>query len=521
MPTRVLMIDDAPQDRFLARRALDALFPDLAMAEVRDAAELAAALERRDFDAIVTDYRLKWSDGLKVLEAVRASGSDVPVVMFTHTGSEEIVAAGLRGGLADYIVKSPTQYRQLARSVRVALRNAEIARNEREARQREREALRTAEEALRLKDEFLATLSHELRTPLNAITGWLQVIQTHPSPERMQRGLAAIERNTGLLTRLIADLVDVSRIVSGTLTLQIEPTDIRKVVEAALDSVRPAMQAKRLRVEVLADPDPELVAADPDRLQQVVWNLLSNAVKFTPEGGRISIAARRREDRVELTVADTGTGIRSDFLPHVFDRFSQQDGRMTRHHGGMGLGLAIVRHLTEMHGGSVHVASIEGQGATFAVCIPMVCALDAPSEAPLASGPRAQLNGLRILLVDDDADAREVVTTMLTDQGAVVEVATSAAQGYESLRCGVPDVLMCDIGMPEEDGLAFMRRLRKHPDVRIAALPALAVTAYARSKDRQDALDAGFDAHLAKPLRSAELVAVVARLARPRASDGS
>ena len=368
--TRVIVVDDRPQDRFLAKRALAAEFHDLVLTEVRDATEFESALEQCDADVIVTDYQLRWTDGLEVLAAVRAKGLDTPVVMFTHTGSEEVAAAGLRAGLADYIIKTPTHYGRLAHAVRIALQNAVAARSEREARAREREALRTAEEALRLKDEFLATLSHELRTPLNAISGWLQIIQSQPDQDRLRRGLNAIERNTEVLTRLIADLVDVSRIVTGTMTLHIQPTDVRRVVEAAVDSVRPAVQAKRLQVEIIARSSLEPVAADPDRLQQVVWNLLSNAVKFTPADGRITIRVQRVDAMAELSIADTGCGIRTEFLPRVFDRFSQQDASRTREYGGMGLGLAIVRHLTEMHGGSVSVTSAEGECATFTVLLP-------------------------------------------------------------------------------------------------------------------------------------------------------
>jgi signal transduction histidine kinase len=513
MPTRILLLDDRPQDRFLATRALAAEFADLVLTEVRDRAEFEAALDRRDADVVITDYQLRWSDGLQVLADVRAKELDIPVVMFTHTGSEEVAAAGLRAGLADYIIKTPTHYARLAHAVRIALQNAVGARNEREAVAREREALRTAEEALRLKDEFLATLSHELRTPLNAISGWLQIIRSQPDRDRVDRGLTAIERNTALLTRLISDLVDVSRIVTGTLTLHLQPTDVRKVVESALDSVRPAIQAKRINVEFVPASDLGPIAADPDRLQQVVWNLLSNAVKFTPPDGRITISARRSGSMLELAVADTGSGIRPEFLPRVFERFSQQDAGMTREHGGMGLGLAIVRHLTEMHGGSVSVSSKEGEGATFAVRIPITAPMRARPAAAGAAGPLGQLAGARVLVVDDDADAREVTANMLEDQGASVAVARSAAEAYQAMRRGRPDVLVCDLAMPDEDGLSFITRLRQDADPDVASIPALAVTAYAREADRDRSLQAGFHSHLAKPFTAAELVGIVRHLA--------
>jgi signal transduction histidine kinase len=375
MATRVLMFDDNQQDRFLAQRALAAEFPDLSFTQVLDQAEFDGALSRFDADAVITDLQLRWTDGLTVLRTIRESGIDAPVVMFTNTGNEEIAATGLRAGLADYVTKAPTHYARLAHAVRVAIQSASMARREHEARLREHEALQVAEEALRLKDEFLATLSHELRTPLNAIAGWVQMLKTNPSPDRSERALTVIERNTAALTRLIEDLVDVSRIVTGHLTLQVRPTDVRKAVDAALDAVRPAAQAKmvNIRIETAQRLDP--VAADPDRLQQIVWNLLSNAVKFTPQGGDIHIRVRAVGRLMELRVADNGPGIQPEFLPRVFDRFSQGNaGRAP--HGGMGLGLAIVRHLTEMHGGTAAVSSVPGRGATFTVMIPIA---NAPS----------------------------------------------------------------------------------------------------------------------------------------------
>ena len=513
MPTRLLVIDDRPQDRFLAKRALAAEFPDLILTEAGDRTDLEAALESCAYDAIVTDYQLRWSDGLQILEEIRRNGLDTPVVMFTHTGSEEVAAAGLRAGLADYIIKTPTHYSRLAHAVRIAIQNATTARNERDARTREQEALRTAEEAIRLKDEFLATLSHELRTPLNAISGWLQVIKSQPVPDSMSRGLAAIERNTGLLARLISDLVDVSRIVSGTLTLQLQPADVRKVIEAVVDSVRPVVQTKRLSVRIDTPPGLEPVAVDPDRFQQMIWNLLSNAVKFTPPEGRISIKAEQVDAMVELSVRDSGPGIRAEFLPRVFDRFSQQDAGLARQHGGLGLGLAIVRHLSEMHGGSVRVTSTEGQGATFSLRIPIADpAVSAPAQ-DTRDRQRALLAGVHVLVIDDERDAREFVGRMLEDHGAVVTAAGSASEGFTALLDAHPDVLVCDIGMPDEDGLALITRVRKNGATAIASIPALAVTAYARDQDRQQALLAGFQSHLAKPFTAHELVTIVHQLA--------
>jgi PAS domain S-box-containing protein len=396
----------------------------------------------------------------------------------------------------------------------------ETVRRERDARERETAALRTAEEALRLKDEFLATLSHELRTPLTAISGWLQILELHRDAGRLERGLDAIQRNTTLLTRLIGDLVDVSRIVTGALTLEVQPTDMGRVVDAALDSVRQEVQIKQLEVVITTAPDLDPIAADPDRLQQVIRNLLSNAVKFTPPGGRISIAARREGAMVELSVADTGSGIRPEFLPHVFDRFSQQDGGKTRQHGGMGLGLAIVRHLVDMHGGTVSVSSVEGEGTTFTVRLPSAVSGVRP-ESSTPPVPKHQLVGVHVLVVDDDLDAREVMARILEDQGATVATAASAAEAYELLLRARPQVLVCDIGMAHEDGMSFMRRLRRDANRSIAHVPAVAVTAFARDFDRQQSMHAGFQSHVAKPFDAAELVAIVRHLARSNNSNST
>ncbi len=512
--TRVVLIDDNPQDRFLAIRALTAEFPDLEVREVRNEVEFEAILEALDADVVITDYQLRWSDGLKALAAVREVASDVPVVMFTHTGSEEIVAEGLRAGLSDYIVKTPTHYGRLAHAVRIALRDAAMSRNEREARARERDALRTAEEALRVKDEFLATLSHELRTPLNAVSGWVQIMKASPEPHRINRGLLAIERNTAALQRLIEDLMDMSRMVTGHLALEVRPTDFRKVLDAALDSVRPAAQAKDVELEVIAPSGLEPVASDPDRLQQVVWNLLSNAVKFTPGGGRVMATLSEADSAIELVVADTGPGIRHEFLSRVFEPFAQQDPSTTRVHGGLGLGLAIVRHLVDVHGGSVSVANVEGKGAAFTVRIPMAKAPRAVDIAPVSPAIGTRLAGVRVLVVDDDADGLEVVEQILEDEGAVVTAVNSAANAYEVLSQR-HDLLICDIAMPQEDGLDFIRRVRADSRPDIASLPAVAMTAYTKDHDRLRTLEAGFQFHLPKPVAATDLVQAVGFLIAP------
>jgi CheY-like chemotaxis protein len=394
-----------------------------------------------------------------------------------------------------------------------------------EATLEERTALfRAAEEANRVKDEFLATLSHELRTPMNAIVGWTSVLAAGGvDGATSARALASIDRNAKAQVRLIEDILDVSRIVSGKLRLKVQPVQLPAVVEAAVDALRHAADAKGVRLQVVLDRDADPIFGDPDRLQQVVWNLLSNAIKFTPRGGRVSVELTRPDSHVELAVRDTGQGIRPEFLPHVFERFRQADSSSTRAHGGLGLGLAIVRHLVEMHGGTVEAQSEgEGRGASFVVKLPLGPirpgadpALPAPAARPAAAEAAVEdLSGVRVLIVEDDAESRELLESMLGRLGAEVEVAASAAEALAAVERRAPHVLLSDIEMPGEDGYALIRKIRALPSPERARLPAAALTAYARTEDRVAALSAGFQFHLAKPVAAAELAAVVASLAR-------
>jgi signal transduction histidine kinase len=510
MPPRVLIVDDNPQDRLLAKRALSIQFPDLEATEIRNQQELDEALAH-PIDIVITDFQLRWTDGLEVLEASRRLAPAVPVVMFTNTGSEEVAASGLRNGLADYVVKSPTSFARLAHSVVSALHNAEIERRERDLVQREREALKLAQEMNRMKDEFLATISHELRTPLNAIRGWGQILQTPHDEETRARALQAVDRNTAILSRLIEDLVDESAIASGRLRLQIRPTDVEAVAISVIESLRPACAANGIEMTLTVMPDLAPVAADPDRLQQIVWNLLANSVKFTPKGGRVRVTVARRASSVELVVTDTGQGIRSDFLERVFERFSQEDAGTTRRHGGMGLGLSIVRQLVEAHGGTIAVESAgQGAGTTFTVRIPIAAARAAADAERTA---RTRLVGVHVLIVDNDRDTREVLAEILKDAGAKVTTAASAMEAFGEVLTHRPDVLVSDIGMPDEDGYSFIARLRGNGSERIASIPAVAVTAYGSDADRARALHAGFQFHLTKPVSISEFVAVVGLLA--------
>lgn len=378
---------------------------------------------------------------------------------------------------------------------------------------------REAQEANRLKDEFLATLSHELRTPLNAILGWARILRGRPLDDKAAHAVHVIERNAEAQARLIEDVLDVSRIITGKLTLEIEPVRLPVVVAAALDAIRPAAAAKGVRLAEAIEPTP-LVTGDADRLQQVVWNLLSNAVKFTGTAGTVIVGLRRVAGAVELAVSDTGVGIRRDVLPFVFDRFRQADPSTTRSQGGLGLGLAIVRHLVELHGGTVSVESVEGAGTTFKVQLPIRAeAVDSTPTSPLALGealtagaPDLPLSGCRVLVVEDHMDARELAHAVLQGAGASVALADSSTGALRIFEATPIDVVVADIGLPEQDGYELIRRVRSLPPDRGGRVAALALTGYARPEDKARALAAGFDAHIAKPADPALLVRTIRAL---------
>ena len=421
-------------------------------------------------------------------------------------------------------------------------------------------------EVNRIKDEFLSTLSHELRTPLNAILGWTQLLRMGKTdPGELTHGLNVIERNVRMQTKLIEDLLDVSRISTGKLRLTVQPIALAPVIEAAADAVRPAAEAKRIELITKFDGVPDRIAGDPDRLQQVVWNLLSNAVKFTPQGGRIEVSLERAGEQARIRVTDSGQGIDPKFLPYVFDRFRQADSSSTRSHGGLGIGLTIVRHIVELHGGTVHADSRgEGHGSTFHVNLPVKAArpdaapaphgtgaavpadrepsaprfaaagtaIDSSTLSSTASGPvdpagagvaspvgapgdgaDSQLDGVRVLVIDDEPDARELIAVILTRGGADVSTAESAVEGMQLLGRTKPDVIISDIAMPGDDGYAFIQRVRQLTPGDGGSIPAIALTAYAREEDRRRALSCGYQAHLTKPVEPTQLVSAVAELA--------
>lgn len=384
----------------------------------------------------------------------------------------------------------------------------------------ERAARAEAEAANRAKDEFLATVSHELRTPLNAVYGWARMLQAGQIDGDPSQALDAIVRNADVQVQLIDDLLDVSRVITGKMRLDVRPIDLREVVDRALEAIRPAAAAKDIRLQGVLDPRAGPVIGDPARLQQVVWNLLANAVKFTPKGGRVQVHLQRVNSHVEIIVSDTGQGISPAVLPFVFDRFRQADSSSTRRHGGLGLGLALVKHLVELHGGSVAAQSSgEGQGATFIVRLPLTITDIADSTSrvhPTAEvertvaldGPR--LDGLRVLVVDDDPDALNLVIAILTSAGAVARTALSAAEALRVFEQWHPDVLVSDIEMPGEDGYTLIRRIRARSVDEGGKTPAIALTAYGRAQDRMLSLTAGYSMHVPKPVDPVELITIIA-----------
>ena len=382
-----------------------------------------------------------------------------------------------------------------------------------------------AERANRLKDEFLATISHELRNPLNAIMGWAHMLRLGKLTDvNAERAVETIYRNAKSQAQLVADLLDVSRIISGKLRLDVRTVDLIYIINAAIDSIRPAAEAKGIRLQMMLDTATGPIAGDADRLQQIVWNLLTNAVKFTPKGGRIQVKVQRVDSHAEIVVSDSGVGISKEFLPYVFDRFRQADASSTRIHGGLGLGLSIVRQLVDLHGGSVSVHSEgDGKGTTFTITLPFVGVVNNQNEAEAFHPTQSEevislqglpsLQGLKVLVVDDEADTRELIREVLKECGSEVITSNSAADALVALEEHKPDILISDLGMPDEDGYSLISKIRALPDERGGQIPAAALTAYARAEDRMRVLRSGFQFHLPKPVDSAELVTVVASLA--------
>jgi PAS domain S-box-containing protein len=422
---------------------------------------------------------------------------------------------------AAYREEHATAMRMATNLTAVAIENVRLL-------ERESTARASAEESNRLKDEFLATVSHELRTPLTAILGWSRMLQGGSLETDMAtRAIETIKRNAKVQAQIIDDILDVSRIITGNLYLELHPIELPPVLESAINVVRPTAEAKGIQIEVNFEPEPAAVSGDSNRLQQVFWNLLSNAVKFTPAGGKVMVHLRHVDSKVEIEVADTGQGITSEFLPFVFDRFRQADSTSTRQHGGLGLGLAIARHLIEIHGGSIEARSHgEGQGATLTVRLPLVGSVTEASGASIQARMQAEeesrerlksqqlLSGLHVLIVDDDRDTLELLSAALTQRRARVTTASSAAEALRALKFFRPDVLISDIAMPGEDGYQLIQKviaLDMAPRI-----PAIAITAYAKQEDKERALAAGFQRYLAKPVELGELISAVAEASQNR-----
>lgn len=632
MALTILLIDDNPSDRVLIIRELRREFDDLEVEQVIDAAGLSKALAAGRFDLVITDYFLRWSDGLTVLEQIKQQYPDCPVVMFTNSGNEEIAVAAMKGGVDDYVIKSPRHYLRLRTAVRSVwqrtraqqraealeqelttllerlsvgffrvtlpqkrliacnrsffellgipedLERARVLLVERwqhlelpETRdcwkwspqtsvshevelncadgraiwvrlnyslgqyegesvidglvedisqrkqieqerlhllERERVARAAAERASRIKDEFLATVSHELRTPLNAIMGWSQLLQGGKlDGDRQQQAISIVERNARAQSQLIEDLLDLSRIIRGQMKLQIQEIDLCVALKAALETVMPAANAKQMQLDWEPQPNPPKVQGDRERLQQVFWNLLVNAVKFTPTGGKIAVRLYSTPEQVCVEIADSGQGISCEALPHIFERFRQEDNTPRRSQGGLGLGLAIVKQLVELHGGTVSAHSEGlGQGATFTVTIPRS---DRPHWGAPSPDPEigTSLEGVQLMVVEDEADTREMMVLMLQARGAEVTAAASVKEALILIDSWRPDVLIGDLAMPEEDGLALMTRLRDRDRARgEEILPAIAVTAYSSEQVRQQALQAGYLRQVTKPIDVEQLV---------------
>jgi signal transduction histidine kinase len=579
---RVLIVDDSPEDRELYRRFLGSdPGHRYELIETETGEEGVAACRTHRPDCVLLDYRLPDLDGLTFLTDLNCivDGVGVPVIVLTGQGSESVAVEAMKNGAQDYLLKSTmtpasllravenaiqkvTLLREMQRQTRelseanaelqrevahrnraekalqhtydeleqlVAARTAELSRANRELSLEVAERRRIEEEraqllvreqqANRLKDEFLATVSHELRTPLNAVLGWARVLRSADvEPTLRARALESIERNAQAQARLIEDILEVSRIVTGKLRLKVKALDLAQVIDAALDVVRPAAEAKDISLEAEIPRRPWRSIGDADRLQQIVWNLLSNAVKFTPRGGTVSAALACANGSDEIIVSDTGKGIDPAFLPHVFAPFRQADASTTRDHGGLGLGLAIVRQLTELHGGTVRAES-DGvnRGSRFIVALPAQQTTQAPApdsgrhRAAAGSAP-PDLGGVRVMVVDDDRDARELLTATLGYYGADVTAAESAAEALVLLPEIRPDVLLSDIGMSGEDGYTFIRRVRALPPDRGGLIPAVAITAYATAGDRARAMSSGFQLHVPKPFDPIDLARTVQRL---------
>jgi signal transduction histidine kinase/ActR/RegA family two-component response regulator len=526
---RVLLLAPTSRDAEITRLLLTQA--GLSCFICNDVFHLAGEMQKGAGAILLTEDAIV-SDGIEELLAAMSrqpSWSDIPVVILMHGGVQSPAAIHVLRSLRNpTLLERPAPTRSVVSATQAAVRARQrqyqirdqieqlrVAAQERAGLLASEHAARIeADRANRMKDEFLATLSHELRTPLNAILGWVQLLQRARDAETLGEGLAVIERNARVQTQLIEDLLDMSRIISGKVKLDMQRVEPTLVIRAAMDAVRPSADAKGVTLKEDSDRQVPAITGDPARLQQIIWNLLSNAVKFTPVGGSIEVRSRRAGAQIEISVSDTGDGIEGEFLPHVFERFRQANAATTRRYGGLGIGLSIVKHLAEMHGGSVTAQSDgKGRGAIFTLTLP-IPPPDEPKIPPhrpaqAEESAEIQLRGLTVLVVDDEPDARRLVKRVLEEYDANVVTAESSAAALETLVNLAPDVIVSDIGMPEQDGCEFLRLAR----IQGVKAPAVALTAFARVEDRLRSLRAGFQMHLSKPVEATELIAAVASTA--------
>lgn len=524
---RVLILPPTARDAEITRSLLER--NGIACLACADLQELTREVGRGAMAVIMTELALMDDQIGTLLDVLNAQPpwSDLPIVLLLPGSVLSIAGERALHSLRNVtLLERPVALRTLLSAVQAAMRGRARQyemRQQLDSLQRAEALARAAqaegELASRMKDEFLATLSHELRTPLNAILGWSQLIRQRPDAQMIEEGMSIIERNTRVQVQLIEDLLDMSRIISGKLRLEFEVIDVATFIDAAIETVEPAAKAKgvELRKFVIGK---NFVAGDVNRLQQVIWNLLSNAIKFTPSGGHVEVRAERRDSQIAISVADSGQGIKPEFLPHAFERFRQADGSTTRPQGGLGLGLAIVKHLVELHGGAVEAYSAgENQGSTFTILLPAAARVDHQSDHRFQSPDaitkapdlgRESLSGIKVLVVDDEPDARDLLRRLLERRHAIVLTAGSALDGLQLLKEEKPDVLVSDIGMPMIDGYEFMAQIRSLGPGRGGDLPAIALTAFARAEDRARALHAGYTVHLSKPVEPANLIAIVA-----------
>jgi signal transduction histidine kinase len=525
---RILIVDDLPEKLLVYSSLLEDI--DAEIVQARSGTEALKRVLEGSFAVILLDVNMPDIDGLETATLIRGhrNGRHTPIIFITAYADEMQTARGYALGAVDYIL-SPIIAPILRTKVQVFVdlykANAALALSNQELETRVKERTAELEQLSRLKDEFLATMSHELRTPLNAIFGWVTLLRTGRLDEPTQeRALETIERNARAQKRLIEDLLDVSRIVTGKVALEILPVDPRRVVEAALETMQPAAQAKGITVVPLLDTSATTVRGDFARLQQIVCNLLSNAIKFTPSGGQVDVCLAHRNGEAEISVSDSGQGITPEFLPLVFDRFRQEDGSISRRHGGLGLGLAIVRHLVELHAGSVEAFSEgEGRGSRFVVRLPTRLGFSKSGAGEETLPPPAMsssmLAGVRLLVVDDEPGARELIANVLQGYGAEVFLAESGQAALTKLFEQRPHVLVADLGMPGMDGYALIEQVRAlDPDFG-GRTPAIAVTGYASPLDRLRALQAGYQNHVAKPVEPHELAIVIASIIGRSAQD--